>query len=200
MSHLSFSLYLYCTLRCTIFTLGLVGWTSFYDQLMMRNHWKFKHISSAKGEDNPFQIALNINIFFRQWKSTFVDRDLGVMLLCQSDALAALNCFWHLSISRTKLTWWREKNTNIARLPLGLEKGQKKGINWHPSWRCLSFLFLVFAFHLFLLLFVVSLNSGSWEKHFFFLCGLIKNMCNIHTKSPLNFIQKIKMLFLKVKI
>lgn len=161
-----------------------------------------KHISSPKGKDNPFQrqrvCFKHTHLFFRQWKSTFVDGDPGAMLLCQSDALAASNCSWRLSMSTTKFTRWREKNTNTAGFPLWLGKGQNKGVHWHPSWRWLSFLLLVFTLLLFLLLLLFQ-SVVSHGKNHIFISGPIKNMCNIHTISPLNCTQKIKRLFWKWK-
>lgn len=126
-----------------------------------------KHISSPKGKDNPFQrqrvCFKHTHIFFRQWKSTFVDGDSGAMLLCHSDA-AALNCSWRLSTSTTEFTWWTEKNTNTARFPLWLGKGQKRRCRqtstltmsvFSASWVRISLIFVAF---------VVSVVSHGGKK------------------------------------
>lgn len=152
----SFSLFFRCpdcTLKCTILwwrSLEKKKNTFFYAEMMMRNHWKLtlsNTVRSPKWKDKPFQrqrvCFKHTHIIFRQWKSTLVDGNSGTLLLCQTDALAALNCSllcpWQNSLDGKR----ERKKTNIAVIRLWLGKGrknQKVSADTHPADVCQGWL------------------------------------------------------------
>lgn len=121
-----------------------------------------------------------------RWRDSGVDTVLPIWC---SGSLELLMTSEHV---RNKIHL-KEKHKLCGGFLSGSGKGQNKVVHWHPSWWCISFLLLlVFAFHLFLLLFVVSLMEKN--KQTYYLKWIpSKNMCNIHTVSPLNCTEKIKM-------
>lgn len=144
----SFSLffYLYCTLRCTI-----LWWLSlkktffvfcFYAEMTMRNHWKLTLSNMSDPQSEKTNLSKDrvcfkhTHIIFRQWKSTLVDGNSGTLLLCQTDALAALNCSllcpWQKSLDG-------ERKTQISQCFVsGWERGKKTkaSADTHPDDVC----------------------------------------------------------------
>lgn len=173
----------------------------------MRNHWKLTWSNKSapqKGKDNPFQrqrvCFKHTHIFFRQWKSTFCWRvlwsDAALPIWC-SGSLALLLTVEHVHneihlMEREKHKYCRVSSLNRTRAKqrCPLTSVLTRSV-FSASCVHISLIFVAF---------VVSVSCHSWNFFFFFLIsGPIENMCNIHTISPLNCTQKIKMLLWKWK-
>lgn len=153
-----------------------------------------KYISSPKGKDNPLQrqrvCFKHTHIFFRQWKCTPVEGDSGVdtanlMLWQPWTAYDVWACPQQNSLER--------KTQTLRGFPLWLGKRAKQSCPLTSI--LMMYLFSAPSRVRISLIFVAFCCFAHGKKnHTYYLKWIpSKNMCNIHTVSPLNCTEKIKM-------